>query len=87
VFEIDECVPGPESAPQLFPRDDLTGPFEEHGENLEGLLLQANPGAAFAQFSRAQINFEKTEANETRRRVGRLRGYGLHARAFREVRF
>jgi hypothetical protein len=78
MFEIDESVAGPKPAAQLLPRDDLTRALEQDGQNLKGLLLQPNSRAALAQFSGAQVSFENPEANEARRRVGSLRGGGLH---------
>ena len=48
VFEVDEGVARPKFAAQLVARDDLTRPFQQHGQNLKGLLLQANPRAGSA---------------------------------------
>ena len=38
VVEVDDCVIGPEPLLDLAPRDDLPLLFDEHPQNLEGLL-------------------------------------------------
>jgi hypothetical protein len=40
------------------------GRFEQHGENLEGLLLQSHPDAIAAQFAREQIGLEDSELDQ-----------------------
>jgi len=42
VIEVDERIGGPEAPLQFLPGDDLAAVLEEHGENLKGLLLEAN---------------------------------------------
>jgi hypothetical protein len=78
MFKVNKSVAGPKPAAQLLPRDDLTRPLEQHRKNLERLFLEPNPRATLAQFSGAEVSLENPEANEPRRRIGSLRGGGLH---------
>ena len=65
----DEGVFGPEAFLQLLARDDFTGAFQQHRQNLEGLILQFDLDAGLAQLHRGQIHFVKAEAEN--RRIGR----------------
>jgi len=87
MFKVDESVSWPKPAAQLFPRDDLTRPLEQHRKDLERLFLESDPRATLAQFSGAEVSFKNPEANEPRRRIGSLRGGGLHFEFSGKVRF
>jgi hypothetical protein len=45
MIEIDKGVSRPKPVAQFFAPDDLSRPFQQHGQDLEGLFLQANLGA------------------------------------------
>jgi hypothetical protein len=45
VVEVDERIGGPQTLAQLFPGDDVSGPFQQVGEYLERLLLELNAHA------------------------------------------
>jgi len=47
---------------QLLPRNSFSGPFEQHGQNLKGLILQLHPQTVFPQLSRLHIQFKNPES-------------------------
>src|SRR5205814_8887156 len=61
VVEVDERIGGPEPEPQRLARDHLARPFEQRNQQLKRLFLQAQPAAAFPQFSRRGIDIEHTK--------------------------
>jgi hypothetical protein len=63
VVEIHKCVSRPEPAVQLFPGNDFTGTFEEHGQDLEGLLLESHLNTIPAELTGTEIHFEDAEAD------------------------
>ncbi len=65
VVEVDERVGGPELLLQLFARDHLARPLQQQSQHLKGLLLQAQLDAALAQFSRAEVQLEDSEARDS----------------------
>jgi hypothetical protein len=80
VIEVDEGVGGPEALLDLFAGDDFSGSFEEQGEDLEGLSLEAELDAALPQFARAEIEFENSETGDAavrRERHGRRASLAL----------
>jgi hypothetical protein len=64
-IEFDEGVRRPHGLLQFLARDDLAGPPQQYGQNLERLLLELHHAPLFAQFSSAQIGFEQAEADGT----------------------
>ena len=64
VVEVDKGVGRPEQVAQLFAGDHGAGAFEKYGEHLEGLPLQAEFDAVFAQFARTEIEFKDAEARD-----------------------
>ena len=40
MIEVNKSIDGPQAGPQLFACDDLSRMLQQHGENLEGLLLK-----------------------------------------------
>ena len=60
VVEIHDR-PRPESAAQFVSAHQLSGALEQHGQNLERLLLQLEPQAMFHQLAGSKIDFENTE--------------------------
>src|SRR5271155_4263827 len=61
VIEIHESVCGPELFLQLLARYHLAGTLQEHREELEGLFLQPDAQAMFAQFPSAKIHLENSK--------------------------
>jgi len=61
VIEIHESVRGPELLLKFLASYDLAGTFQQHGQELEGLLLQPDAQAMFAQFSSAKIHLENSK--------------------------
>jgi len=51
VLVIDEGTVGPDALSDLLAREDLSGPVEEHEEDLEGLGVELDPDSLLAQFS------------------------------------
>jgi hypothetical protein len=62
VIEIHESVSGPQLFLEFFTRYDLAGMLQQHRQDLEGLFLQPDPQAMFAQFSGANIHLENSKA-------------------------
>src|ERR1700688_4371973 len=58
VVEIHESVRGPKFFLKFFASYDLAGVFKQHRQDLEGLILKANPKAVLAQFAGAKIQLE-----------------------------
>ena len=70
MIEIDEGVGGPDFRAQLVTGYDLARIPQERTEDLKGLLLKANAGAVFAQFSRGEVGFKDAEAQKAGFAVG-----------------
>ncbi len=62
VLKVDVRLIAPDSAPDLFVRDDVTGTAGEQGENRGGLWLQASDRAVTAQLAARHV--ELTAADE-----------------------
>ena len=52
VIEIDKCIRRPKFLAKVIPRHHLAGVIQQKFQYLEGLFLQSNSAAAFAQLSR-----------------------------------
>ncbi|HEY8549672.1 MAG TPA: hypothetical protein VIL35_06945 [Vicinamibacterales bacterium] len=70
MLEIDERVVRPETFPERFARHQLAGLFEQHREQLQGLLLEVEPRARLPQLAGTQIELEDAEPDQSAR-VGR----------------
>jgi hypothetical protein len=70
VVEVDIGVGGPETFLQIFAGDDLAGMVEEHREDADGLFLEADAKAVFAELAGAKIEFENSEAEPCARLGG-----------------
>ncbi len=79
MVEIHEGVRRPEPLAQLVARQDLAGTLQQHGEHLEGLLLQLEFRAVLAQLAGTQVHFANAEAIEARI------GGGGHDRQFNPI--
>src|SRR6185436_20720293 len=53
---------GPQPPLQLFAGHDVAWPLEHHPEDLEWLLLQADPAVAVVKLARTEVQFERSEA-------------------------
>jgi hypothetical protein len=73
VLEVDESIPLPRALPQFLPRDELPRAFEERDQDLERLLLQAEPGATTEQLTGHRIELESAEAHARGPQGGRHR--------------
>jgi hypothetical protein len=47
MVEVDERIACPEFLLQLLPRNGFSGPLEQHGQNLKGLILELDPQTVF----------------------------------------
>jgi hypothetical protein len=65
VIEVDEGVFGPEFAAQFLSGHDFSRSFEQCGQHLKGLLLELYLLSALAEFPRAEIDLERTEADNS----------------------
>jgi len=70
VIEIDESVGRPDLLPQIFARNHAAGVFQQNGEHLKGLLLQAQASAVLAEFSSRQVHFEDGKTQKPRFAAG-----------------
>src|SRR5262249_874205 len=52
VFEVHERAVGPQPIPNFLPRDHVSSALEQHGQNLEWLLLKSYAHAILTQFTR-----------------------------------
>ncbi len=64
IVKFYECIGGPEPLANLLPCDQFTGMFEEHGENLKGLLLEPDSQSVPAQDELLEIGFECSKSND-----------------------
>src|SRR5215469_5543991 len=67
MLKINKRIVRPEPGTKMLACDNLARRFEQRDEHLKGLLLQRNFETFAAQLSRAQINFEGSEANRRMR--------------------
>ena len=70
VIEINERIGGPQPRAHLFARNNLARAFQQHGKNLEGLVLDLYSAAIAAQFSGPHVHFKGTEAHNPRSITG-----------------
>jgi hypothetical protein len=61
VIEIDVGVGGPEIFLEVLAGDEFAGMLDEYGEDTEGLFLDSDAQAVFAEFAGAKIEFEDSE--------------------------
>ena len=64
VIEIDECISLPQAISQFIPGDDLTGSFQENGQNLERLFREFQAETVLAKFAGLKVHLENTEAHD-----------------------
>lgn len=63
MIELYDGAAGPESAADLLAQDYLAGTFQQHQQDLEGLIRQTNSCAAFTQFARTHIQVKRPKTN------------------------
>jgi len=61
VFRIHKDAVGPKLMRDFFSRDQLSGTFEEHGEDLEGLPVHLDADALAPQLSGGSVGFKDAE--------------------------
>jgi hypothetical protein len=61
VIEVDKGVGLPDLGAEFFAGDEIAGPIEKRGQNLERLTLQAELDAAFPELARVSIKLENVE--------------------------
>jgi hypothetical protein len=61
VVEVDDGVFAPEALLEFFAGDDLSGAFEEGGEDFEGLGLELDAEAGFPDFAGLEIDLVEAE--------------------------
>ncbi len=71
LFKIDKGLIAPEFLAQLFPRDNLSCPPNQHRQNLEGLRLNPYNCARPAQLLRLRVQFEGTKPQNLAGKRGR----------------
>ena len=67
MVKVDDRVVAPEPVLDLIPRDHFARPLQHANQNPEGLRLQTNADAGFAQLSRLGICLEQSEAKSAGR--------------------
>src|SRR5262249_7786732 len=77
-IKFHESVRGPDTAAELLAADDFAVGFEKQLKYFEGLLLQLDLDALFAQFALLQIEFEDAELHKFR--VSVLGGHGQNTK-------
>jgi hypothetical protein len=69
LLKIDEDVGGPKGLTELLAGDHHPGTCQQEREHTERKILETNLDPVPAEFTGAQISFEYTEANRSRRRL------------------
>lgn len=54
---------------QIFPGDDFPGMLKEHGQDLKGLILEANLETVSAKFASAKVYFKDSKADNSVYRI------------------
>ena len=62
VVEVHDGVVTPQPLPHLFAGHQFAGPVQQHHQHLEGLRVQLDADAVFAQLSRGFVEFERAKA-------------------------
>src|SRR5439155_10567918 len=62
VFEVDKGSLRPQLLTELVAGQHVAGTFEQHGQHLERLVLQAEPHAVLSELTRADVELESSEA-------------------------
>jgi hypothetical protein len=69
VVEVHKGVGRPKTAVQFLSRNDFTRTLQEHGQDLERLLLKPYFDAIAAKLSSTQVGFKGSKADEIRNRI------------------
>ena len=65
VVEVHERIGGPQAAVEILPGDHFAGTLQQHGQDLKGLLLQANLEAVAAELPGAQVYVKDSKADNS----------------------
>jgi hypothetical protein len=65
VIKVAKLIPRPERSPDLSAGNDLTRPFQKHGEDLKWLLLDPDDRPRSAQFACPQVRDEGSKPDST----------------------
>ena len=65
VVEVHKRVGRLEAGVQIFPGNDFAGALEKHGQNLKGLLLEANLEAIAAELPGAKVYLKDSKADNS----------------------
>jgi hypothetical protein len=60
-IEIDERIAGPEATSKFLATDDFSGVFQQHEEELIGLLLQPDASSVLEEFCRGGVYLKRAE--------------------------
>src|SRR5262249_46938977 len=78
VLEIDKSSFGPQLAAEFVARQQFAGLAQQHEENVEGLVLKANPQAVLPQLAGADVERKSSKPEPLpNRRHGSVFRYGL----------
>ena len=69
--EVNERTSWPKSFDEFFPRDHLTRPFQQRGQDLERFFLDDGSLAIAPKLARPEVKFELAKANDVLR-FGRI---------------
>jgi len=65
MIEVYKRIGWPQAGVKIFPGNNFTGTLEKHGQDLQGLFLEANFDAVAAQLSRAKVYLKDSKADNS----------------------
>jgi hypothetical protein len=71
MVELDHRFVGPKPKPNVLPRHDFAGIFQQQEQELQRLFAEAKAGSVFTQLSGANIQFEGSKTESARPRGSR----------------
>jgi hypothetical protein len=69
VVELDDGVVGPQHLAQLFAGHQLARPVQQHDQDSERLLVEANLDPVLAQLGGLNVEFERAEAEDASQNI------------------
>jgi hypothetical protein len=75
MVEVDECILGPNAAPQFFPGHQFARTFRQGSQHLERLVLAADAYSILPQHPGLQIQFVITKTNARSTLKGHTHGH------------
>jgi hypothetical protein len=64
VVKVDESIGGPQRLLQLLSSDEVSGPSQEHLENLEGLAWNPQAHSVLAEFLGVNVGLKGSKADQ-----------------------